>query len=399
MALRPLRVLSLCSGAGGLDLGIRLAVPGSRTVGFVERDAFAAACLVARMEEQALDPAPVWDDLTTFEGGAWRGRVDLVAAGFPCQPWSNAGQRRGTDDERWLWPAVARVVREVGPRYVFLENVRGLLRGGIEHVLGSLAELGFDAEWDVFRASDVGAPHQRARVFLLARAVSDADGGDLREPAERRVRGEAERRDAVAGDVGEGLADAACGELPLARRRSGDRSGPLPDGEDVADAHHDRRRECGEAHDERGKPPGDVHDGRDPSLADADRARLERRRRDVPRPNEGAARTSSPAVGDADGERHGKEGAARERATDAREPSDGFWPPGPDDAEGWRRWLEGHPGTEPAVRRGAHGVARRVVESERADRLRGLGNGVVPLCAAVALLTLDERLAAHGSGG
>jgi len=105
-------------------------------VGYVEREAFAAAVLVARMEDQALDRAPVWDDLTTFDGHPWRGRVDLVAAGFPCQPSSHAGQRLGTADERWLWPHVARVVREVGPSLVFIENVPGLLsvNGGVAAV-------------------------------------------------------------------------------------------------------------------------------------------------------------------------------------------------------------------------------------------------------------------------
>lgn len=85
--------LSLCSGAGGLDLGLHLALSGYRTVGHVERDAYAAAILVARMEDAALDCAPVWDDVATFDGRPWRGAVDIVTAGYPCQPFSVAGTR------------------------------------------------------------------------------------------------------------------------------------------------------------------------------------------------------------------------------------------------------------------------------------------------------------------
>src|SRR5262245_17779546 len=105
MAPRPIAGLSLCSGVYGLELGLHLALGDAyRTVCAIERDAYAAAILVARMEEQALAPFPIWDDLTTFDGRAWRGRVDLISAGFPCQPASTAGARKGIEDERWLWP-------------------------------------------------------------------------------------------------------------------------------------------------------------------------------------------------------------------------------------------------------------------------------------------------------
>lgn len=136
MVARPVPCLSLCSGVGALDLGVRLALGASlRTVGYVERDAHAAAVLVARMADEALDRAPVWDDLSTFDGRPWRGKVDLVTASYPCQPFSTAGRRRGTADERWLWPEVARVLEEVQPAAAFFENVPGHIRLGLVEVL------------------------------------------------------------------------------------------------------------------------------------------------------------------------------------------------------------------------------------------------------------------------
>lgn len=177
------RALCLCDGYGGFELGLKLALgdDGVRTVARVERDSYAASVLVARMEEQRLDPAPVWDDLETFDGAAWRGCVDLVTAGFPCQPFSAAGQRKGVDDDRWLWPAIGRIIRDVGPRCVFLENVPGLVQHGLPHVLADLADLGFDAEWGLYAASDVGAPHRRQRFWLLAHTL---------RPRRQRPRGE-----------------------------------------------------------------------------------------------------------------------------------------------------------------------------------------------------------------
>lgn len=202
-----IRALSLCAGIGGLDLGIRLARPDCHVVGFVERQAFAAAVLVAAMERGDLAQAPVWDSITTFDGRPWRGRVDLVTAGYPCQPESLAGKRGGVDDERWLWRDVWRIVRDVGARYLFVENVAGHLSGTFSRVLGDLAASGWAAEWDCVPAAAVGAPHLRDRVFLLGRAPSDAECSALRlEPKrDQRDRGrerEAEREQAEPVDDG-----------------------------------------------------------------------------------------------------------------------------------------------------------------------------------------------------
>jgi DNA (cytosine-5)-methyltransferase 1 len=178
-----LRALHLCSGYGGFELALRGI---ARTVAHVERDCYAAATLVARMAEARLDQAPIWDDLTTFDGDPWCGRVDLITAGFPCQPFSAAGKRLGLDDDRWLWPDIERIIREVRPRFVFLENVPGVVRAGLPAVLHSLAALGFYAEWCLLAASDVGAPHRRQRFWLVAHHDDDGQSSIGREPEHHR---------------------------------------------------------------------------------------------------------------------------------------------------------------------------------------------------------------------
>lgn len=168
-----LNCIHLCSGYGGFELGFKLAGIDARTVAHVERDTYAAATLVARMGEKALDQAPIWDDLTTFDGPAWRGKVDCITAGFPCQPFSQAGKKLGVEDDRWIWPAIKRIISDVGPSFVFLENVPQLVRGGLPFVLCDLAQLGFNAEWGLYSAAEVGAPHRRERFWLLAHSTSN----------------------------------------------------------------------------------------------------------------------------------------------------------------------------------------------------------------------------------
>lgn len=173
---RPVNVLSVCSGYGGLDLGIRLAIPTARTVCYVEREAYCCELLAQKMglaergsDMAALDLAPIWTDLRTFDGRAWRGVVDLVAGGIPCQPHSIAGKQLRGADERDLIDDFLRVVGDVGPSYVFVENVGGFAAwDGGGRLLAGLSALGLDAEWTAVRASDVGAPHRRERVFVLA---------------------------------------------------------------------------------------------------------------------------------------------------------------------------------------------------------------------------------------
>ena len=153
------RIGSLCSGIGGLERGLERAGLG-HTVWHAEIDPHASQVLASHWDvpnlgsvKQPFRDAPP---------------VDLICAGYPCQPFSQAGRRKGTEDERHLWPAVRDAIRDVGPRLVVLENVRGHLSLGFGEVLGDLADLGFDAEWGLLRASDVGAPHRRERVFIVA---------------------------------------------------------------------------------------------------------------------------------------------------------------------------------------------------------------------------------------
>lgn len=176
MAIPPetLNGVALCAGAGGLELGLSLAIPGHRTVCWVERDAYAAAALVARMEDQALDEAPVWSDLATFDGRRWRGKVDIVSAGYPCQPFSQTGKRRGSDDPRHLWPHVRRVLDECGAPLLFAENVLGHVSLGLDAVFRDLQAMGFRIEAGIFSAAEVGAPHVRKRLFILAYASVQA---------------------------------------------------------------------------------------------------------------------------------------------------------------------------------------------------------------------------------
>jgi DNA (cytosine-5)-methyltransferase 1 len=165
-----MNVMALFAGIGGMQLGLRLANPASRVVCYVEREAYVASILVRRMAEKALDEAPIWSDVDTFDGRPWRGKVDCITAGLPCQPFSSAGKRRGRSDERWLWPTVRRIVREVEPSQVFLENVPDLLRMGFGEIQDDLQGLGFRVTAGLFSAQEVGAPHERDRLFVLAHA-------------------------------------------------------------------------------------------------------------------------------------------------------------------------------------------------------------------------------------
>lgn len=166
-----LNELELFAGAGGGILGSQLL--GHRTVAAVEYDAYARSVLLARQADGTFPNFPVWDDVRTFDGKPWRGIVDVVSGGFPCQDISVAGKGAGIEGERsGLWGEMARVVGEVRPRFVFVENSPALVTRGLGRVLGDLSALGYDSRWIVMGAADVGAPHKRDRLWILSHARS-----------------------------------------------------------------------------------------------------------------------------------------------------------------------------------------------------------------------------------
>ena len=165
-----MRELALFAGSGGGILGGHLL--GWRTVCAVERDAYSAQVLAQRQNDGALATFPIWSDVCSFDGRPWRGLVDVVSGGFPCQDISAAGSGAGIDGARsGLWREMARIIGEVRPELVYLENSPLLVGRGLALVLSDLTEMGYDAQWCIVSASDCGAPHQRDRIWLVANAV------------------------------------------------------------------------------------------------------------------------------------------------------------------------------------------------------------------------------------
>ena len=322
--------LALFAGAGGGILGGKLL--GWRTVCAVEREPYAASVLAQRQNDGFLPAFPIWDDVCTFDGRPWRGVVDVVSGGFPCQDISAAGKGAGIDGERsGLWGQMARIVGEVRPRFVFVENSPLLVGRGLVRVLADLAEMGFDARWGVVGASDVGAPHRRERCWIVAHAERAERRQELRAcdglARDGRADGVPQRQEGAgrAGACGEALADAdsqpwhegrACDYAQEPGGRDADRGGERP--QDLADAHGERQQE--------------LH--------------------------------------------------AAALASEARQHPWGV-------VEGWREsWW----GAEPDVGRVADGVAARV------DRLKAIGNGQVPQCAAEAWRILTHNAKVSGAG-
>ena len=166
--------LSLCTGYEGIGKGLRRVLPNVREIAYVEIEAFAIANLVAKMETQQLDPAPIYTNLKTFSYKDFLGKVSILSGGFPCQGFSQAGKQKGVDDPRHLFPYIAEGIRECKPQCVFLENVEGIIsckthegESVLKYVLRTLEGLGYRATAGIFSASEVGFPHQRKRVYIL----------------------------------------------------------------------------------------------------------------------------------------------------------------------------------------------------------------------------------------
>lgn len=284
-------------------------------------------------------------------------RPDIVCGGFPCQDISTAGRGAGLSGPRsGLWWEFARAISILRPRIVVLENVAALLARGLTDVLGELARLGFDAEWTTLRASDVGAPHRRNRVFIVG--LSNAHGfGRARHDARERESSEGDRRP-----------DAAGRRARLADAMRIDR-GQGPDQE------HGQGR------------PDD--EGCNAGVGDTDCPRRPEQRITTSGTSE-RAKPADPGRVVTPDERglgvHGRRSGSRLEANAG--PSPGPWPPAPGDTRGWARW----PGALPGVRRSAYGAPRGMDARRRRARLRCLGNAVVPQQAEAAVRGLWERM-------
>ena len=291
-----LNELALFAGAGGGILGGHLL--GWRTVCAVEWEPYPASVLCARQNDGFLPPFPIWDDVQTFNGKPWRGIVDVVSGGFPCQDISAAGGGAGIDGERsGMWREMARIIHEVQPRFAFVENSPMLTSRGLGRVLGDLASMGFDARWGVLGAADIGANHQRNRIWI----VGNASG--IRWSEGRDDNGQDDRAESAAnGQHARQVAQPECKGL------EGQRSQP-------------REQEVSEFR-------------------------------------------NSSALDDTSFRRY--ESQNKEICTRWNSSINASW---------WQ--------AEPNVGRVAHGVAARV------DRLKAIGNGQVPLCAATAWRLLN----------
>lgn len=160
--------LSLCPGIRGLERGVERVTGKINVLAYVEIEAFIIENLVTAMDAGILAPAPVWTDVKTFPAEIFRGKVDWLFGGYPCQPFSVAGKQKGTEDPRHLWPYIEKHIDVIRPGGCFLENVPGHLNIGYREVRQSLEEMGYSIKEGIYSAEEVGAPHERKRLFILA---------------------------------------------------------------------------------------------------------------------------------------------------------------------------------------------------------------------------------------
>jgi DNA (cytosine-5)-methyltransferase 1 len=317
--------LALFAGAGGGILGGKLL--GWRTVCAVEWEQYPASVLCARQNDGILPPFPIWDDVQTFDGHPWRGIVDVISGGFPCQDISAAGKGAGIEGERsGMWREMARIICEVRPKYVFVENSPMLTSRGLGRVLGDLAAMGFDARWGVLGANDIGANHKRDRIWIVAQR-----SGHFSHTQHDRIRRWEQQSQSITQKTGT-LANPNCitgGSLEV-RRSSVDGS-----------------KECGDLR----------------GVLAFDSGNEQKETREI--------LANSTNIGQ---QRQGK----FEQSVCSKE--SGNWKTNLLESIGRPKFWS----VEPNVGRVADGVAARM------DRLKAIGNGQVPLCAATAWRILND---------
>lgn len=161
-----MNILSLCTGYGGLDLAVEEYFNAKTTL-CAEIDKYASKVIEQNFNAENIGDLKNISDMNLQD-------IDIITAGYPCQPFSHAGQRKGLDDERHIWPYIIKIIGKIQPKIIVLENVRGHLKLGFNTVIGDLSQNGYDATWALVRASDVGAPHKRERIFVIAYSYCDA---------------------------------------------------------------------------------------------------------------------------------------------------------------------------------------------------------------------------------
>jgi DNA (cytosine-5)-methyltransferase 1 len=169
----PQTVISFCTGFGGLELGIRRAGVDVFPIVYLENETFVQANLVEKIETGKMAPAPIWSDVATFDAQPFRGMVDGCIGGYPCQPFSTAGKRKGEKDPRHLWPHIREHIRTIRPVWCFFENVEGHITLGLRNVIKDLVGMDYRTTFGIFSAEEVGAPHQRKRVYILGNSKHD----------------------------------------------------------------------------------------------------------------------------------------------------------------------------------------------------------------------------------
>lgn len=296
-------ILSFCTGYAGLELALSRVIKGMRVVACVERCAFALANLVSKMEAGYLDAAPIWTDLATFNPAPFRGRIAMLTGGFPCQPFSSAGQKKSVRDDRHIYPLISRNVGIIRPTWVFLENVdeiAGALTDGWEtvlhYVLNDLERMGYRATADIFSATETGTPHERLRFVILAK-LADAKhkprGAEQRAQSRRGNREGAQQIDVPTGSRPGGL-DNTDGDgrgTPRGRERVPLPSGTSPTGLANADAGQHAQGDAIRA----GRDAAD--DGSAATRDELANANVDRRRRKQQSRGSGSGRSESSGSG------------------------------------------------------------------------------------------------------